>query len=154
MLIPWIIILEYAISESHPLVGHHVAQLGGVGGRQEGVGQVEKVPRGATPTALLGPGERPFHRVVFANQEVTSLDIKFCLTWGVILLSWYCFHAIVKKIFSADLQYCILYMSNRVLKFHLHVFFKGTISRDFRKKVFLNQRYSTTTTNPLYYFFR
>ena len=66
-------VLEDSVSEAHPLVGDHLAELRGVGGREEGVGQVDELAGVAAAERLLGPGEAAVHRVVPANKDIPSL---------------------------------------------------------------------------------
>ena len=69
----WVKVFKSAVSQPHPLVGNHPAQLGGVGGGQEGVGKVDKLSRLAAAQALLGPGEGSVDRVISSHQNVAGL---------------------------------------------------------------------------------
>ena len=66
-------VFKSSVAQPHPLVGNHPTQLGGVAGRQEGVGQVDELSRLATAQALLGPGEGAVDGVISGHQDVAGL---------------------------------------------------------------------------------
>ena len=70
---PRVEVVKDAVAEAHPLVGDHLAELRGVGGREEGVGKVHELAGVSAAERLLGPGEAAVHRVVPANKDVPSL---------------------------------------------------------------------------------
>ena len=72
---PGVIVLEHSVPQPHPLVGDHPAQLRGVAGGEEGVGQVDELSRLAAAQALLGPGEGAVHGMVPGHQNVARLNV-------------------------------------------------------------------------------
>ena len=70
---PRVEVVKDAVAEAHPLVGDHLADLGGVGGGDEGVREVDKLSGTSTTHRLLGPREGPVDRVVFCDQNIPSL---------------------------------------------------------------------------------
>ena len=49
-----------------------------VGGGDEGVGEVDKLPRPSATHRLLRPGKRSIHRVVLCYQDIASLRTIMC----------------------------------------------------------------------------
>ena len=71
----WVKVLKNSISQPHPLVGNHLAELWRVSGCQEGVREVDELSRVSAAQRLLGPGEGAVHGMVPGHQNVARLNV-------------------------------------------------------------------------------